>query len=406
LTSSTNFLPAERRAVIALALIYALRMLGLFIILPVFALYAAGLPGGDNKTLVGLALGAYGLTQALLQIPFGWWSDRTGRKPVIYVGLLLLALGSAVAALASSLYVMLIGRILQGGGAISGAVLALNADLTRDVVRTKSMALIGASIGLTFVASIALAPVLTRWIGVPGIFWMIAALALLGAALVKFLVPTPQAEVAHAETQARFADFSRILKLGDLLRLYFGIFVLHAVLTALFLVVPFRLLEWKLELGQHWQVYLPIMIISTLCMWPLIAAGNRGGTLKRVVIGSIALLSVAQLLLAASGHNFWLLMLGLVVFFTAFNALEATLPSLISRVVPASMKGTALGIYGCVQALGPALGAVIAGYLWQSYGVQAVFVFCVALSLLWLVIALPMRAPATASSAVAGGAAR
>jgi MFS family permease len=178
------------------------------------------------------------------------------------------------------------------------------------------------------------------------------------------------------------------------------------VLTALFLVVPFRLLDWKLDLAQHWKVYLPVMIVSTLCMLPLLAAANRDGKLKRVVIGSIALMSAAQLLLAASGQSFWLLMLGLVTFFTAFNALEATLPSLISRIVPASTKGTALGIYGCVQALGPALGAAIAGYLWQRYGAQAVFVFCVVLSLLWLVVALPMRTPAAASNAVTGGATR
>lgn len=382
-----------------LALVYGLRMLGLFIILPVFALYAAGLPGGESKTLIGVALGAYGFTQALLQIPFGWWSDRIGRKPVIYFGLAVFALGSVVAALATNLHMLLFGRVLQGAGAISGAVLALNADLTREAVRTKAMALIGMTIGLSFVISIAAAPALKAWIGVPGVFWMIAALAAVGMVLIKFLVPAPVSRQAQpADTQARAEYFSRVLKQPDLLRLNFGIFVLHAVLTALFLVVPFQLLDLKLVSEHHWKVYLPVMLASVALMVPLVVAAGRGGKLKPVFIGSIAMLVAAQLLLAIAGPSLPVLVAGMVVFFTAFNVLEASLPSLISRVAPSGAKGTALGVYSSVQFLGPALGAAAAGYLLQHLGAHAVLAFGVVLSVLWLIVALPMRMPAVGSS--------
>lgn len=397
-------LPAERRATAALALVYGLRMLGLFVVLPVFAVYVSTLPGGESKTMVGIALGAYGLTQALLQIPFGLWSDRIGRKPVIYIGMLLFALGSAVAALATNVQIMLLGRVLQGAGAISGAVLALTADLTRESVRTKAMAVIGMTIGLSFVVSIALAPVLAQWFGVPGIFWMTALLALAGIGLIAMVVPSPAAHSTARETQARGRDFARVLKNADLLRLNLGIFVLHAILMAVFLVVPFQLQDLKLESAQHWKVYLPVMLGSIVLMAPLVVAANRGGKLKAVFVGVIALLILAQLLLASAGHSFWLLMLGMVVFFTAFNVLEATLPSLISRLAPPDAKGTALGIYSSIQFLGPALGATTAGYLLQHYGTHAVFAFGIALTLLWLVVALPMRMPAGARGNLANAA--
>lgn len=387
-------LPAERRATAGLALVYGLRMLGLFVVLPVFAVYVSTLPGGQSKTMVGVALGAYGLTQALLQIPFGLWSDRIGRKPVIYFGMLLFALGSAIAALASSVQVMLLGRVLQGAGAISGAVLALTADLTRDNVRTKAMAAIGMTIGSSFVVSIALAPVLAHWIGVPGIFWLTALLALAGMAVVAVLVPNPVAHAGHVVTQARRREFARVLKNPDLLRLNLGIFVLHAVLMTVFLVVPFQLQDLKLEAKQHWKVYVPVMLASIILMAPLVVAANRGGKLKAVFVGVIALLVLAQLVLASAGHSYWVLLLGMVAFFTAFNVLEATLPSLISRIAPPDAKGAALGVYSSIQFLGPALGATVAGYLLQHHGARAVFVFGVALTLIWLGVALPMRMPA------------
>lgn len=387
-------LPAERRATAGLALVYGLRMLGLFVILPVFALYVSELPGGESKTMVGLALGAYGLTQALLQIPFGWWSDRIGRKPVIYFGLLLFAAGSAVAALASNMHVMLLGRVMQGAGAISGAVLALTADLTREQVRTKAMAAIGMTIGFSFVVSIVLAPVLAQWLGVPGIFWMTALLALGGIGLIALLVPNPATQKASADTQARRKDFARVLKNADLLRLYLGIFVLHAVLMSVFLVVPFQLQDMEIVSKDHWKVYLSVMVASIVLMVPLVVAANRGGKLKIVFVGVIALLVLAQLVLAGAGHSFWLLALGMVAFFTAFNVLEATLPSLVSRLAPPDAKGTALGVYSSIQFLGPALGAATAGFLLQHVGAQAVFAFGVVLTLVWLVVALPMRTPA------------
>jgi MFS family permease len=381
---------AELRASFALAGIFGLRMLGMFIILPVFALYAEHLPGGSNHTLVGLALGAYGLTQALLQIPLGWLSDRWGRKPTIYAGLVIFALGSLVAAVAQDIYVVIVGRIIQGAGAISAAVIALTADLTRENQRTKAMAVIGLTIGAAFAVSMIAGPILGRAIGVPGIFALTGALALLAMAVVRWLVPDPPPRPRAERSPMRF---SAILMHTELARLNYGIFVLHAVLMALFVVVPFSLRNAGLPASAHWQVYLPVMVGSVLLILPPMLAFERRGRHKPAFLGAIAALLAGELLLAQLSTSLWGLGLALLVFFAGFNLLEAALPALVSRTAPPEAKGTAAGVYGSVQFLGAFAGATTGGFVSQQFGAAAVFVLGGALTLSWLLVAWPMATP-------------
>jgi MFS family permease len=381
---------AELRASFALAGIYGLRMLGMFIILPVFALYADHLPGGDNHTLVGLALGGYGLTQALLQIPFGWLSDRWGRKPAIYTGLLLFALGSLIAALAPNIYVVILGRVIQGAGAISAAVIALTADLTRESQRTKAMAIVGITIGLAFALSMIAGPLLNRFAGVPGIFALTGALALLAMAVVRWLVPDPPALARSAREPIRFFA---ILRHAELARLNYGIFALHAALMALFVVVPFSLRDAGLPAGSHWQVYLPVMVGSILLILPLLAFERRGQH-RPPFLGAIVALLVGELLLTQVNGSLLAMALALLVFFAGLNFLEAALPAMVSRTAPPEAKGTAAGVYGSVQFLGAFVGATLGGFVSQHFGPPAVFVLCSVLTFSWLLVAWPMSAPA------------
>ena len=336
--------PIELRATAGLASIYGLRMLGMFIILPVFAFYAEHLPGGDNYALIGIALGAYGLTQAILQVPFGWLSDRFGRKPVIYAGLILFAIGSFVAASATDIYWVIFGRIIQGSGAISAAVMALAADLTREEHRTKAMAAIGMTIGVTFALSLIIAPALNRLIGVPGIFVMTGVLALLAMVVVSRIVPDPVVSRFHSDTEAVPGRFNNVLHDPELLRLDFGVFALHAVLMALWLVVPLSLRNAGLAADSHWQVYLPVLVLSMAMIIPAIIYGEKKAKLKQVFVISVALLLVSQVLLAYAFNSLWGTAVALLVFFAAFNLLEATLPSLISKIAPVGAKGTAIGV--------------------------------------------------------------
>ena len=384
---------AEVRAALSLSGVYSLRMLGLFMILPVFALYATDM-GGVTPALTGLAIGIYGITQALLQIPAGLLSDRIGRKPVIIGGLLVFAFGSVVAAQADSIYVVILGRALQGAGAIAAAIMALVADLTREEHRIKAMALIGMSIGLSFAAAMILGPLLNDWVGVPGIFGITAVLALGGILVVAFVVPRPLTTAVHREAEAVPAQFGRVLRQIELLRLDFGIVVLHASLTASFVVLPLVLRDQAgVAAGDHWKIYLPVLVGSVLAMLPFILLAERRGHIRVVFLVAIAILIVAELGLYFVPVTVTGIVVLMFVFFTAFNLLEAMLPSLISRVAPVDCRGTAMGFYSSSQFFGAFVGGSLGGLLHGLYGMQAVFL-CAALgALAWLLLALPMSQP-------------
>ena len=387
--------PLELRVSVSLAGIFGLRMLGLFVILPIFALYAEALPGGRDHTLVGIALGAYGLTQAILQIPFGWLSDRWGRKPTIYFGLAIFAVGSVVAALAHTLPMIILGRVIQGAGAISAAVIALLADLTREEVRTKAMAIIGISIGLTFALSMIGGPILNRWIGVPGIFLLTGILATGAIVAVRFGIPDPPPQTRADRAEApRFRD---VLRDPELARLNYGVFALNAMLMAMWVVVPFQLRAGGLEAAAHWKVYLPVMLGSILIMAPVLMQSERRGWQKSAFLGSVALLLIAQFLLAWAGDTVLMLVVALLAFFTAFNMLESSMPSMISKTAPPQAKGTAIGVYSSIQFLGTFVGAAVGGVLSQHFGGVAVFGFCALLGVGWLAVAAGMAVPAVRS---------
>ncbi|MDO8705719.1 MAG: MFS transporter [Sulfuricaulis sp.] len=384
--------PLELRASIGLASIYGLRMLGMFLILPVFAVYAEHLPGGQSHILIGIALGMYGLTQAILQLPFGMASDHFGRKRVIYFGLLLFALGSFIAASADDIYMVIIGRAIQGAGAISAAVTALLADLTREEHRTKAMAMIGMTIGLTFALSLVLGPALYHLINIPGIFAMTGVLALLAIVVVKTAVPDPRHSHFHSDAEAAPAKLRDVLRNRELVRLNFGIFALHAVQMAMFVVLPFALKQTGgIDANHHWQVYLPVMIISFLFMVPPIIYGEKKGRLKEVFIGSVALMLVAQIAFVTAIQHFWGILIALSVYFVAFNILEASLPSIISKIAPAGSKGTAIGVYNTFQSLGFFVGGAMGGLLSTYFGASAVFMFGAGLIGVWLLLALRMQ---------------
>jgi len=382
--------PEEKRAGLSLAAIFALRMLGLFLILPVFAVYAGTLSGGGDALRVGLAIGAYGLTQAFLQIAYGSASDRFGRKPVIVFGLVLFAIGSFVAAAAQSIEGVIAGRVLQGAGAISAAVTALAADLTREQHRTKVMAMIGSSIGLVFALSMVGAPLLYSAIGMPGIFVLTGLLSLTAIVVVLRVVPAAPALPA-APPAARFRE---VLVHPQLLRLNFGVFALHLVQTAMWVVVPTALVQaGGLPVGEHWKVYLPAVLASFAVMVPAIIAAERHGRMKLVFAAAIALLIAVQAGFALAGNGLLSLAIWLALFFVAFNVLEATQPSLISRIAPPHAKGAALGVYNTTQSFGLFLGGALGGALAQFAGPTAVWLASAGLGAIWLLLALGMTVP-------------
>lgn len=386
--------PIEMRATVSLASIYGLRMLGMFLILPIFAIYASTLPEKPSSLMIGLALGAYGLTQALFQLPFGMASDKFGRKPMIYIGLTIFAVGSMVAALAINIETIIIGRAIQGAGAVSAVVTALVADLTRDENRTKAMATIGGTIGIAFALSLIGGPILNQWIGVPGIFAMTAVLTLGAIAVVKFVVPDPVHSHYHSDASAAPAKLKDVLQNKQLLRLNYGIFALHAAQMAMFVVVPFAIIESSgMHENQHWQIYLPVLIASFILMVPAIIYAEKQAKIKRIFVGAIAIMLVAQIMFAASIHHFWGIIASLTFYFIAFNVLEASLPSIISKIAPAAAKGTAIGVYNTSQSLGIFVGGALGGYLSHTLGFSSVFIFCSIMMFLWLILAFSMQAP-------------
>ncbi|SFV01146.1 Predicted arabinose efflux permease, MFS family [Polaromonas sp. YR568] len=395
----------ERRASVSLASIFALRMLGLFLVLPVFALEAAKYPGGDDPAQVGLAMGIYGLTQGLLQIPFGIASDWWGRKRVIISGLVIFALGSLLAAWAPDLHWLVAGRALQGAGAISAAVTALLADSTRDEVRTKAMALVGGSIALMFALSLIVAPLLGGLIGLHGLFALTGTLALAGIAVVIWWVPPEPVE--HASRPR--GSVLEVLKNPALLRLDFGVFILHAVQLAMWVAIPALLVGAGLDKARHWQVYLPAVLASFAVMGMTLFPLEKRGYLRAVFLGAVGLIFVVQLGLlwvvpsAAAAHGLVALAALLFLFFCGFNVLEATQPSLASRLAPAHARGAALGVYNTLQSLGFFAGGAVGGWITKAHGAQGLFVVCGGLMLLWLLVAWPMKAPGRHAAAAVTG---
>jgi len=383
----------ERRATGALSLVFAFRMLGMFMVLPVLVTYGQDLSGA-TPFLLGLAIGAYGLTQAVLQIPFGMLSDRVGRLPVIYIGLLIFAAGSVLAGVSDSVWGVIAGRVLQGAGAISAAVMALLSDLTREQHRTKAMALIGISIGISFSVAMVVGPLVTRAFGLSGLFWFTAAMAIVGIFIIAFAVPKPNMQLLHRESGVVPEAFTDTLRNAALLRLDLGIFVLHALLMASFIALPLALIEQGgLPKEEHWWVYLIAMFIGFFAMLPFIIYGEKQRQMKRVFVGAIVVLLLSELFFWWFGHNLTLLVIGTVIFFTAFNLLEATLPSLVSKIAPAGAKGTAMGVYSTSQFLGAALGGMLGGWLFSLGGLPVVFAGCAGLAALWLVFAASMQEP-------------
>ncbi len=393
-------LPDERRAALALAAIFALRMLGLFIVLPVFAVAARDLTGGQDVAAIGLALGAYGLTQACLQLPFGILADHWGRKPVIACGLALFVAGSLICALADSISAMTLGRMLQGSGAISAAITALVADLTRDSQRSKAMAMVGGSIALMFALSLAVAPVIFGWVGLGGLFWLTCALGL-GAfwALFRLVPAAPPLPAVVPGT------FRQMLVEPRLIRLNLGVFILHAIQIAMWVAVPALLIQLAgLPLQQHWMIYVPAVVASFFVLWPAMMQAERHKRMAQVFAFAVVLIGLVQLgfVLLVGRENLGqllaisLILLLIAVFFTGFNILEALQPSLISRIAPATGKARALGIYNTLQSLGLFVGGAMGGWLLQTGGYAAVFAGCGLLALVWLIILVkwPARVPA------------
>ena len=387
-----NMTAMERHASATLSSIFALRMLGLFLVLPVFALEARKYPGGDDPAMIGLAMGIYGLTQGILQIPFGIASDKFGRKPVIILGLLVFAFGSVWAGCADNLQSLLVGRALQGAGAVSAAVTAMLADLTRDIVRTKAMALVGASISLMFALSLVLSPWLVGWIGLPGLFFLTAVLALGGMAVVRWSVPDEPYTLALSDRSGLLAE---VVRDSGLMRLNFGVFILHAVQLAMWVAIPAMLVQAGLDKHDHWQIYLPAVVASFVVMG-VVFAMERRGYLRAAFLVAVAMIAVVQLALlwvASITPSLHALAALLFLFFCGFNVLEATMPSLTSRVAPTAARGAAMGIYNTLQSLGFFAGGWLGGLGAKLYGTQGIFVSCTLLMVLWLVVAWPMVVP-------------
>lgn len=391
--------PQEKRSAASLAAIFGLRMMGLFLILPVFSTYAHGLEGAlEHPELVGIALGAYGLSQALLQIPFGMMSDKFGRKPVIAAGMLLFAIGSAIAAMSDTITGVLIGRIIQGSGAVAAAVIALTADLTREEARTKAMAMIGITIGVSFAVSMVLGPLLVQWIGVPGLFWLTGVSALLAILVLYFVVPDPKVTMRHRDSALSGSSMGAILKNRNLLRLDFGVFLLHGALTALFVVLPIVLADPVLDIleqPKQWMLYLPVMLLAFVLMVPLIIVAEAKRKMKQVFVLAISLLALACALLAMSHASLWMIAVALLIFFTGFNTLEASLPSLVSKYAPVDAKGTAVGVFNTCQFMGAFAGGVLGGFLYdpalENYA-ETFWVITV-LFVVWVLIAMTMQQP-------------
>ncbi|MCW9687304.1 MFS transporter [Proteus terrae] len=389
--------PLERKATWGLGTVFSLRMLGMFMVLPVLTTYGIQLQHA-TESLIGLAIGIYGLTQAIFQIPFGIFSDKFGRKPMIVFGLIIFIIGSLIAALSDNIYGIIIGRALQGAGAISAAVMALLSDLTREQNRTKAMAFIGISFGITFALALVLGPILTHIFGLHGLFWGIALLAFGGIIITLFTVPNSEHHILNRESGFVRGSVKKVLFDAQLLKLNTGIFSLHTLLMAAFVALPLVMNSAGLAKEKHWIVYLVTMLIAFITVLPFIIYAEKKRKMKQVFLFCISLLILAQVILIISGSSLWLIIAGIQVFFIGFNIMEALLPSLISKEAPAGYKGTAMGIYSTSQFLGVALGGILGGWLYQHYSAQTVFLGCLVIGFIWFFISLTLRQPSYVSS--------
>lgn len=389
--------PLERKATWGLGTVFSLRMLGMFMVLPVLTTYGIQLQHA-TESLIGLAIGIYGLTQAIFQIPFGIFSDKFGRKPMIVFGLIIFIIGSLIAALSENIYGIIIGRALQGAGAISAAVMALLSDLTREQNRTKAMAFIGISFGITFALALVLGPILTHIFGLHGLFWGIALLAFGGIIITLFTVPNSEHHILNRESGFVRGSVKKVLFDAQLLKLNTGIFSLHTLLMAAFVALPLVMNSAGLAKEKHWIVYLVTMLIAFITVLPFIIYAEKKRKMKQVFLFCISLLIIAQVILIISGSSLWLIIAGIQVFFIGFNIMEALLPSLISKEAPAGYKGTAMGIYSTSQFLGVALGGILGGWLYQHYSAQTVFLGCLVIGFIWFFISLTLRQPSYVSS--------
>jgi MFS family permease len=396
-TSNNKMTSTERRAVFSLSSILSLRMIGLFMVLPIFSLYAKQL-SGSTPTLIGFALGIYGLSQALFQIPFGSLSDRFGRKPIIILGLAIFALGSVIAGLAQTMTLMIIGRALQGMGAVGSTIMALMADLTREDQRSKAMAIAGMSIGFSFSLAMLLGPLLSKWMPINNLFFLAAGLGLLGIGLLTYSVPTPINASWHRDAEPEFKSFIKLLTSPELAKLNLGIFILHIIFTASFVVLPISLQHYAgLAASQQWHIYLPALLTAFVFSLVCIGMAERKRQVKPYFLGGIAALILSEIILCLSSSYLaqpsTLIAAGICLFFAGFSLLEAFLPSLISRTAPAARKGSALGIYSCSQFLGIFVGGVLGGWLYGKFGFSSVYLFCIAIALFWFALACLMQPP-------------
>ncbi|MGO2373523.1 MAG: MFS transporter [Pseudoalteromonas prydzensis] len=382
----------EKRAAVSLASVFAFRMLGLFMLMPVLAIYGQDL-AGFSPLWIGIAIGAYGLTQAVLQIPMGWLSDKIGRKKVIVGGLCLFALGSVIAATADSLQMVTVGRALQGMGAIASSLLAFASDLSRDEQRPKVMAVIGMSIGMSFAVAMLLGPMVAAAWGIAGIFWLTAVLAILGIFIVLFLVPKAVNKAPKGDTLASFTDIKKLIKHPQLARLDAGIMLLHLTLTTIFVALPGQLITNGLVASAHWQIYIPVLIFGFLLMAPMMIIAICKEKEKQAFIASIALLTLSMTAMALWVDSIIGMALCMLAYFVAFNFLEATMPALVSRFSPANQKGSAMGVFSSSQFFGAFLGGILGGYVAQSTTAQAVFAAAAVVGLIWLILAWNMQVP-------------
>ncbi len=389
--------PVELRATWGLGTVFSLRMLGMFMVLPVLTTYGMALQGA-SEALIGLAIGIYGLAQAVFQIPFGLLSDRIGRKPLIVGGLLIFVLGSVIAALSTSIWGVILGRALQGSGAIAAAVMALLSDLTREQNRTKAMAFIGISFGITFAIAMVLGPVITNAFGLHALFWMIAVLASSGIVITLLVVPSASSHVLNRESGMVKGSFRDVLANSRLVKLNFGILCLHILLMSSFVALPGQFERAGLPAAEHWKVYLVTMLIAFVSVVPFIIYAEVKRRMKRVFMFCVALMLLAEVVLWLAGGHFWTLVIGVQLFFVGFNLMEAILPSLVSKESPPGFKGTAMGLYSTSQFIGVAIGGSMGGWVFGHFDAQSVFVVGAVIAAIWLVVSITMQEPPYVSS--------